>query len=127
MRCVAWGLLLFFVGLESISKAETINFDALSDSTAVTDQFSSRGVRFQNAIVLKSGIGLNELEFPPHSGLNVVSDSSGPIRIIFSTPVPLVQAFFTYSQPITVQAFDATGRLLGSVSSNPSCRSNQAL
>jgi hypothetical protein len=103
----------------------TINFDNLSDSTSVTNQYS--GVTFSNAIVFSAGVSLNEIEFPPRSGTNVASDNGGPIGLIFSSPVPFFQGYFTYGQQVTVRAFDAANSLLGSVSTSAACVSNLAL
>lgn len=65
--------------------ANTIDFEGLPDSTNVTNQYS--GVIFSNAIILTTGISLNEFEFPPHSGTNVASDNGGPLSITFASPV----------------------------------------
>ena len=103
----------------------TIDFEGLPDSTIVTNQYPN--LTFNNTIILTSGITLNEFEFPPHSGVNVASDNGAPIQITFASPQSTIQAFFTYTRPITIQAFDSTSHLLGSVSSNPACASNMAL
>lgn len=99
------------------SWATTINFDNLTDSTAVTNQYSSQGATFLNATVLTSGISLNEYDFPPHSGNNVVFDDGGPITITFSSPMSQVGGYFTYSEPLTLTAYDNSGATLGSVNS----------
>ena len=52
----------------------TINFERLLNGDVVTSQFP--GLVFSNAMVLTAGIDLNEVEFPPHSGENVVFDNS---------------------------------------------------
>src|SRR5688572_11915416 len=58
-----------------------IDFDALGDGDgdAVTNQFA--GVMFSNATVLTAGLSLNELDYPPRSGSNVVYDNGAPITI----------------------------------------------
>lgn len=92
-----------------------IDFESLSDLSAVTTQFP--GVAFSNATVLVAGSTLNELETPPHSGSNVVFDDGGPISIDFTTPFLSFGGFFTYSTPITLTAFDASNNILGSTTS----------
>src|SRR4051812_22332539 len=99
----------------SPSAAGVIGFDSLADGELVTNQFS--GVLFSNTTTLTAGISLNEFEFPPHSGTNVVFDDGGPISVDFATAVARFSGFFTYSRPITLSAFDATHVLLGSISS----------
>lgn len=92
-----------------------INFDNLSDSTFVTTQYA--GLTFTNTIVLTSGISLNELDFPPRSGLNVASDSGGAITILFSSPISNFLSYFTYTVPVTIQGFSASNILLASATS----------
>ena len=93
----------------------TINFDSLEDLTTVGTEFE--GLTFLNATVLTSGISLNEFEFPPHSGANVVLDDGGAISISFATPVFSFGGFFTYLAPLTLTAFDTSNNTLGSVGS----------
>jgi len=101
--------------------ANTLDFEAFPDhtpaldSTPLTDQFP--GLAFSNATVISAGVTLNELEFPPHSGSNVVFDDGGPISILFSTPVVNVSAFFTYTEPLTLTAFDSNNNPLGAIKS----------
>jgi hypothetical protein len=91
--------------------ADTIDFEGLPDSTIVTTQYP--GLTFTNAIILTAGISLNEFEFPPHSGTNVVSDNGGFMTIAFSTPVTSVSGYFTYLEPLTLTAFDSGSNQLG--------------
>ncbi len=83
----------------------TIDFESLADSDIVTNQFP--GLTFSHTTVLTAGVSLNELEFPPHSGGNVVSDDGGPISIAFTIPQGEVSGFFTYTTQLTLTAFDA--------------------
>jgi hypothetical protein len=111
--------LLFAVSLGLPAWANTvsvINFEGLVEGTAVTNQFS--GVTFTNATVLTAGSSLNEFEFPPQSGLNAVFDDGGGITISFSSPVLGVGGYFDYMAPVTLQAFDSSNTLLGSVTSS---------
>jgi hypothetical protein len=96
------------------ASAVSIDFETLADGSAVTNQFTGAGLTFSNAISLKAGFSLNELEFPPHSGSVVVSDDGGPMTLLFSSPVTQVSAFFTYAMPLTLTAWDALDVLLDS-------------
>jgi len=100
------------------SRALVIDFEGLSEGTSVTNQFP--GLVFTNATVLTSGAvggSLNELEFPPHSGNNVVFDDGGPITVTFTVPFLDAGGFVTYLEPVTVSAFAPGGAFLGSVMS----------
>ena len=93
----------------------TLDFEGFPDSTILTTQYP--GVSFSNAIILTCGISLNEFEFPPHSGVNVVSDNGGPMSIMFATPVTSFSGYFTYAEPLTIDAYDASSNLLTSTMS----------
>src|ERR1700761_8685069 len=77
----------------------TLDFEAFSDGTSLTNQYA--GFLFVNASVWTSGLSLNDLEVPPHSGTNVAVDAGGPITVTFSTPVLTFSGFFTYSSALT--------------------------
>ena len=98
---------LIYAGVISVgtSAAATIDFEGFSDSTFLTTQLL--GTTVTNAIILTAGITLNEAEFPPHSGTNIAADIGGPITITFANPVPIFSAYFTYTQGITVAAFNS--------------------
>jgi hypothetical protein len=95
-----------------LSSPIVIDFEGLSDGTFVTTQFSN--LTFSNAVVSTAGISLNELEFPPESGSNVIVDFGGPISITFASPISSFGGFFTYLVPVTIQAFDSSNHLLAS-------------
>jgi hypothetical protein len=101
-------LLLLTVAAASSAKANavTLNFEGFADSTILTTQYP--GLTFTNAIILTSGISLNEFEFPPRSGVDVVSDNDGPITIDFSMPTTSFSGYFTYVEPLTLNAFNAS-------------------
>jgi hypothetical protein len=87
------------------SWALPIDFESLMDGEAVTTQFASDHVSFANTIALTAGLSLNEFEFPPHSGVTVVSDDGGPMMLSFSVPFLSVEGYFTYATPVTLTAF----------------------
>jgi hypothetical protein len=93
----------------------TIDFEGLGDGTVLGSQYP--GVEFTNASVWTAGLTLNELEFPPHSGTNVAADVAGPVTILFDTPVLNVSAFFTYSNMVTLDAFDSLNQSVGTSTS----------
>ena len=85
---------IVLVSLIGVARAATtIDFENLPGGTVVTNQYA--GVSFTNTLVLTAGTTLNAMEFPPHSGSNVVSDNGGPITITFATPITAFSAFFT--------------------------------
>src|ERR1022692_3582415 len=101
----AFLLLLAPAALSPLSAGTvTLDFEGFPDSTPLTTQYP--GLTFQNATILTAGIGLNELEFPPHSGTNVVFDDGGPISILFDGPVLSFSGYFTYAEPLVLAAFD---------------------
>lgn len=114
--CVSVLLLMGACGLGSSVEAVTLDFDSLSDLDAVTTQFS--GLTFSNTAVLTAGISLNEFEFPPRSGANVVIDDSGAITIVFDAPQVSVGGFFTYLVPLVFTAFDAADLVVGAETSD---------
>jgi hypothetical protein len=93
----------------------TLDFEGFSDSTVLTNQYP--GVTFANATVITAGITLNEFELPPHSGTNVVFDDGGPMTISFATPVLSFGGYFTYYEPLTLQAFNASHTQIASATS----------
>jgi hypothetical protein len=88
----------------------TLDFEGFPDSAILTTQYL--GVTFTNAIILTAGISLNEFEFPPHSGVNVVSDNGGPMTIDFSSPITSFSGYFTYLEPLTLDGFNAANSLV---------------
>lgn len=111
-------LVLCLLLAPSPGSATVIDFESLPDSVAVTSQFAAQGVTFENAVALTAGFSLNEVDFPPHSGLRVVGDDgNGPLRFTFAAPVDQFSAWFTFGSGFTVSGFDGMGALLGSFSS----------
>jgi hypothetical protein len=106
LTCVSTGLL----------QAGTIlDFEGLPDGTFLSSQYT--GLTFSNAEVVTAGISLNEMEFPPHSGVNVAIDGFGPISIVFASPVFSVGGYFTYKSKLSLNAYDASSSVIGSISS----------
>jgi hypothetical protein len=113
-------LLFLFSGLlPKATRADslTIDFENLSDSTLVGSTYASSGVVFTNAVILTAGFSLNESDFPPNSGINVVGDNGGPITLTFLTPISSFSGFFTYAAPLTLDGFGSSNQLLVTASS----------
>lgn len=117
MSRFAWIFVVFLGawGPQSAQAQSTIDFEGLPDSTTLATQIP--GLTFSNAVVLTSGITLNEFETPPRSGSNVAGDDGAPMQIVFDSPVALASAFFTYSVPLTLTAFDGAGNVVATVQS----------
>lgn len=100
------------------ARASIVTFEELTDGTAVRDFYlASQGVTFDLATAIESGLSLNELEFPPHGGVNVAYDNTGPVSIVFASPVRSVFAYFTYLESLQLFAYDSLGQLLQSANS----------
>ena len=118
MRKIGWlCFALVYISLLAITACADpiITFEGFPDSTLLTNQYP--GLTFSNTIILSAGISLNEFEFPPFSGVNVASDNGGPISIAFASPVLSLGGYFTYSELLTLQAFDASDNLVAYVTS----------
>jgi hypothetical protein len=112
-RCLApAGLLLLCFSTALRAGTITLDFEGFPDSTILTNQYP--GVTFTDAIILTAGISLNEFEFPPHSGVNVASDNTGPMTLTFASTITSFSGYFTYAEPLTVDAFGATNNLVAS-------------
>jgi len=109
---------VFFLLRATISSAITIDFEALQDNINVDNFYSSVGVFFVNTISLTSGLSLNEIDYPPSSGIIAIGDYEGPIEIIFDNPASNIFANFTYGYKLTFSAFDLSNNSLGTYFSN---------
>lgn len=86
-RVIVALLCLFCLGVTKPAKAIMLDFEDMTDLTSVSESYSSYGVHFQNAISLTAGFSLNEIDFPPSSGLVAIGDDNAPIRITFDNLV----------------------------------------
>ena len=111
------GVLLLAVAAPAALRAGTgvIDFETFPDGTSLTTQYP--GLTFSNATIITAGISLNEFEFPPHSGSNASFDDGGPISIAFASPILSFGAYFTYAEPLTLAAFDATSAQVATAAS----------
>ena len=95
--------------------ANTINFDGLADMQVVGSNF--QGLTFSDTLALQAGISLNGLEFPPHSGDIAVTNTAGSLTIKFDDLITNFNAYFTYSNPLSIFAYDSNSMLIGSIQS----------
>ncbi len=117
VRPSRWSTIVFLLLSVPFLQAATINlnFEGFPDGTNLTTQYP--GLTFSNTQILTAGIGLNEFEFPPHSGTNVASDNGGPISILFATPTNTFSGDFTYTVPLTLKGFNGAGTQVASATS----------
>ncbi len=109
-------IIVVLLSLPSLrAQSSLLDFESLANGSIVTNQFA--GLVFSSATIARAGISLDELEFPPHSGVNVAFDSSGPVAITFSPPVAQFSGYFNYRVPVTIQAFDASNNALATSTS----------
>ncbi len=121
MRALRTGVLLALIGIwPAVAKAApiTVDFEGLTDSEFLTTELP--GLTFEGAVVLTAGISLNEIDFPPHSGSQVVTNDGGLLGIGFATPVAQVGGYFTYISPVMLTAFDKDNVPLASTTSSRS-------
>jgi uncharacterized protein (TIGR03437 family) len=110
------GVAVVLVAASQLVHAQTLlNFEGLNDGVAVTTQFA--GVTFSNAQTLTAGYSLDQLEYPAHSGKNVITDNGGPITITFSSAISAFSGYFTHAKPITIDAFDIGNQIVTTSSS----------
>lgn len=111
--------LVLLIALPVLSRAALLDFEELQDQEVVTTQYSASGVTFNSFLALQSGaIGgsLNESEFPPYSDFTIIAGTSNLSEILFSRRLLSFSAYFTYTGPITVTAFDGNA-IISSASS----------
>lgn len=113
---MAMGIIL--ISTMPASASYTIDFEGLDEYTAVTDQYSDLGITFNGATVLTAETSLNEIDYPPYSGTNVVIDETGPITISFDTVVQSVHAYFTYAVALTLSFYDSSDALIDTIYSS---------
>lgn len=114
VACV-FGLALLSAAHNASAAPIVLDFEELASEESVNSQYA--GLTFSNAVALTAGVSLNEFDFPPRSGVNVLSDDGRPIEIAFASPVLSFGAFFTYAAPVTITAFDAGHNAIATVTS----------
>jgi hypothetical protein len=119
-RLLEWGSLASLAAVVATSSAASaasnvsIDFESLALDEFVTNQFADQLVIFGNAVTLVSGISLNEIDFPPTSGVNVISGlGAGPLGAAFVQPAHFVAFSITTADTAVVRYYDTTATLLG--------------
>jgi hypothetical protein len=117
-KCKMFVLVLLFGCMSpSLYSAVTLDFEGRPDLELITNQYSSFGVTFGEAIILTAGYSLNEIDFPPYSGIQVLGDDLGPLTASFTNGATYVGGYFTYSEELNLFAYDEADVFLGSVQS----------
>ena len=109
-------LLGCFIILAVRASAQTSSdFETFHDGDSLSSQISN--LTFTNASILTKAFSLNDLDFPPHSGQNSVTDSTGPITIQFTNPVGSFSAYFTHRSALNITAFSSAGAQIATATS----------
>lgn len=97
----------------------TLDFEALPDSTVLSNEYAGLGLTLNSALSLTAGFSLNEFDYPPHSGAVAIGNllTGTPLELVFDAPSTGLSAWFTYGGALTVSSFAFDGTLLGSVTS----------
>jgi hypothetical protein len=115
LRRLGWGGALWMALAAPAVQATTLDFEGFGDNTSLVNQIA--GFTFTDATVLTAGLSLNDVDFPPHSGDNVVAALSNAVIIGFATPQSFVSAFFSFADPLTLVAKDASNNVLSTFTS----------
>lgn len=97
--------------MASAAQATTLDFEGLAEGALAPNTFA--GVTISGGQVLTSGISLNEFEFPPKSGLNVLSNVGSQTSFDFSGFVTSFSAYVTGTGVVSLSLYDGV-TLLGS-------------
>jgi hypothetical protein len=123
MRALAVAVVVTAMMTLSAPKAEavpvTFDFEGLTDLSELGAQLGGPlGISFTNAVVLTAGASLNEFDFPPQSGIQVVADVLGPLTMSFGSTITSFSGFFTYTEQLTLTAL-FQGAVVGQILSAP--------
>lgn len=87
-------------------RAENLDFEDLADLTLVGETYGYYGIHFANAIALRAGLSLNETDYPPHSGVTVISTATpGTLDIWFDSPRSVIGFYFTDESSMSLHFF----------------------
>jgi uncharacterized protein (TIGR03437 family) len=111
-RAIIFAILLIVASVSAFGGPVTLSFENLTDGTLLTNQFPD--ITFENTTIATAGVSLNELEFPPYSGSNVIVNGSKAVTITFSIPIRSFEAYFTYESRLSILAFNLNGDQVGS-------------
>jgi len=107
-------LIIFVCGIFAYHSAHAgyVDFEGFADNDSISTQIS--GLTFSDATALTAGVTLNEIEFPPHSGSNVIAVFGGTLTISFNAPINLVSGYISYATATgaTLSLYDINNALL---------------
>ena len=106
-----------------------LDFESLPDQLMASNEYAGLGLSMmQGAVTLTAGFSLNEIDFPPHSGVVALANelTTSPLELLFSAPTNGLSAWFTYSGPLSITSYSVDGTLLGTVSSLSSVNIGQS-
>lgn len=106
-----FAVLVLSLQFGATASAGFVDFEIFSDSDMPTTEIP--GLVFTNATVLAAGASLNEIDFPPHSGTNVVA-ALDSLTVSFDMPINLVGGFFSYADAagVNLSLYDINNMLL---------------
>ena len=120
MKKALLGMVGVTLAAASPTFAAVISFDDQNPSTILTTQYQGQGVTFSGARVLGLDTQSGNLNpnYPPNSGLNVVYDYLNGVITATANGADWTQAggYITGDVAITLEAYDSSNNLLGSVS-----------
>jgi hypothetical protein len=120
VSAVFLGLATLTVTTPSWAAPVFIDFESVAEFEVLTNQFVADGVAFTNVVVLQSGSSLNDIDFPPTSGIHAVTaNGSGAIVIDFVLPVNSFSIQITTANDARVEFFDVADMPLPSEEVSP--------
>lgn len=90
--------------------AMPVHFEQFTDTFPLTNEVS--GLTFSGGNVLTAGVSLNEFDYPPSSGSNVLAALLGSLTVNADTPFDQFSASFTFEDSLNFSGFDNLGNLL---------------
>ena len=117
-KVTLWALVFAALSGTLSAASVTVDFEGISDLTAVNNIYAGSGITFSGGSVYVSGAfggSLNESEFPPRSGIGVFLNDANTTSILFASPINSFQGFFTYGGPLTLNFYDSGNTLLTSI------------
>lgn len=106
---IAVGLVVGLSSAQGVG-AVTLDFESAIDLEPIGDLYSADGVHFANAIAATAGVSLNEIDFPPTSGVVVGVDADGPMILTFDFAAGSFAGNFSYSTTLTFTAYSDVAR-----------------
>lgn len=87
-----------------------VDFEGFSDGSSITNEIAGVSI-LQGGLVLTAGLSLNEVDFPPRSGQNVLLGNQ-TLTFDFTDTISEFTAFVTYAAPVELRIYDSFSQLL---------------